>query len=106
MALSKLAVRRLTKLVDFMQELPPESKKKFNMSDMVFHGCGTSACAAGWAETIPSFKRGGYTYWNGDIYLGIDMNQWSHLFSEELALRIRTPKQWAAHCRKFIKANS
>lgn len=57
--------RRLLKLADFLDELP--KSKKFEMrwwaDDITDDGrpaCGTSACAAGWAACIPSFRRAGY----------------------------------------------
>jgi hypothetical protein len=62
--------RRLTKLADFLENLPVERPKgKFDMDSWGEHKgkhppseknyCGFSACALGWATTIPSFKRAG-----------------------------------------------
>lgn len=79
MALSKLAVRRLTKLADFMEKRPKSAQKHFRMGTWFTHNgrddhglragqevsskelsyCGTSACALGWACQIPSFRRDG-----------------------------------------------
>ena len=62
--LSKLAVRRLTKLADYMDSLPLGASKHFDMGvyyendkdDFDYNAanvgkmeCGTRACAAGWA---------------------------------------------------------
>ena len=54
--------RRLRKLADFLDKLP---RKRFNY--LVWVGedwkgapdlsCGTTACAVGWATTIPAFRR-------------------------------------------------
>jgi hypothetical protein len=79
MALSKVAVRRLTKLADFMEKLPASANKHFHMGSYVDHNgeghkhkipttpkpadllsCGTTACAAGWAACVPAFKKAGY----------------------------------------------
>ncbi len=78
--LSKLAIRRLTKLADYMERLPKKKSKHFRMSAWFAHRgvdsehglrrnhristkelnyCGTSACALGWACMIPAFKRAG-----------------------------------------------
>lgn len=58
--MSATGKRRLIKLAEFLEtaELPG----KFDMSE--WHrktDCGTSACALGWATTIPSFRRAGLT---------------------------------------------
>ncbi len=56
--------RRLLKLADFLYSLP--RRTKFNMdffAEKIDDGkpaCGTAACAAGWAASIPSFRRAGY----------------------------------------------
>lgn len=56
--------RRLLKLADFLEELP--KTRKFNMglfAEKIKDGrpaCGTAACAAGWAASIPAFRRAGY----------------------------------------------
>lgn len=145
--LSKLAVRRLTKLADFMNALPRSANKHFDMNHWFDHDgdhvvripqsgatqehlmdCGTTACAAGWAATIPEFNRKGLKLINGEIRFGrlnasndyaalknffnIDRNDASYLFRpnrgwfEGRAVAIETPKQWAKMCRKFIKENS
>lgn len=73
MALSKLAVRRLTKLADYIMTVPREHfdmgawVQKYDAdvglipfhSDVVTATCGTSACAIGWATAIPAFKKAG-----------------------------------------------
>lgn len=54
--------RRLLKLADFLDALPP---KRFDFSRWVgddWQGdeqlsCGTTACALGWAATIPEFRK-------------------------------------------------
>jgi hypothetical protein len=49
--------KRLLKLADFLDALPRES---FNLATWFREtDCGTVACAAGWACTIPAFKRAG-----------------------------------------------
>ncbi len=56
--------RRLLKLADFLDKLPPD---KFDFSKWVGNdwqgkpnlSCGTRACALGWGCTIPSFRKAG-----------------------------------------------
>jgi hypothetical protein len=77
MALSKLAVKRLTTLATFMEKLPASANKHFKMRQWFLHTgdhehdigfeverkdmnhCGTVACALGWAATVPSFRKAG-----------------------------------------------
>lgn len=108
--LSKLAVKRLTTLANFMDSIPRKKWKFFDMEHTTFDGCGTAACAAGWAELVPSFKRAGYTYHTSARFFDIKEfgrgSEWSQLFFSGDAFACRTPKQWAKHCRKFIRDNS
>lgn len=66
--------KRLLKLADFLENLPRENfdldtwwspaqshVNNFTKFKKNPHFCGTTACAAGWACTIPSFKRAGLT---------------------------------------------
>ena len=76
--LSKKAISRLTKLIEFMESLPASANKHFDMQDFIshtgpheheinvakptmkdLHTCGTAACALGWAVTNPTFRRWG-----------------------------------------------
>jgi hypothetical protein len=80
MMLTKKAKTRLLKLAEFMERLPKEDREHFNMGVWFMHAgaghghgvspgqvvgkkeitkCGTSACALGWATTIPAFRRAG-----------------------------------------------
>lgn len=133
--LSKLAVRRLTKLADFMDALPPSARKHFDMSGWLQHEgkdhhqfgsfiepeypltCGTTACAAGWAATIPSFRKAGFkmlvgknNYGNWPLihsFFDINADDSEELFAYNATNEMnKTPGQWAKHCRKFIKANT
>jgi hypothetical protein len=84
--------KRLLTLAKFLRTVP---KKRFYMGTWATDGfcgkanepahneCGTAACAAGWACTIPSFKRAGFRlgeseYWgdksNCPVYRG--MEEW------------------------------
>jgi hypothetical protein len=84
-ALSKLSERRLTTLIGFLEALPPQARKHFDMRWWVSHKgdgertighhgiqtgqeitkkkllveCGLAACAMGWAAMIPAFKKAG-----------------------------------------------
>jgi hypothetical protein len=132
MALSKLTVRRLTKLADYMHSLPKEAENHFDMSHFFAHtgdhpipiepkkrhyfDCGSSACALGWAATMPYFRKLGLQIHDGrllvngrfswewpDIF-GLDSTDMGFLFSG--FTHIRTPKQWAKRCRKFLRDNA
>lgn len=142
MALSKKTKARLMKLVKFMESLPKSAEKHFNMAAWFAHDgdhelkygrrvtrtllkdCGTTACALGWAATIPYFKRLGLTVKHGGIVgtlvyrgeggcdyeeieecdkplFGIDKDQWVALFGATTT--VTTPQQWAARTRELIK---
>lgn len=106
--LSKLAIRRLTKLADYMAAMKTTKHRRFNMASFFFvDECGTVACACGWAQTMPYFQRLGATMdgdWNPQQVF--DGDHWDALFSGRFARTIHTPKQWAAHCRKYIRENA
>ena len=141
--MDKVTKRRLEKLIEFMDSLPRSANKHFNMShwfdhdgpDGEKHGfkegkkvvvkkehltmCGTSACALGWAATMPYFKRIGlkstWTEWGSDIsfrgiylnsddmhdFLALDSIQSEQIFGHDV--NVSTPKQWAKHARKMMR---
>lgn len=144
--LNALAKRRLTKLADFMDALPKKAAKHFAMLTWVNHDgahehfergsvldqddlmtCGTTACALGWATTIPAFKKAGLGMkWNGSTFsnevflkekrakcydvfaiatefFGIEHHQALYLFRD---IRANTPKQWATNARKYMKTGT
>ncbi len=138
MGLSKKAKTRVTKLIEFMESLPPSANKHFDMKKLFAHKgkghahhipidnipveavmtCGTTACALGWACTMPYFKRLGLTvsrmgdaadsewgvdqpeifdlYWAG----GEDVDAWDELFGSHN--NDKTPKSWAKRARKLL----
>lgn len=63
--------QRLLSLADFLQKLP---KKRFNYNHWVGEdwggkadlSCGTTACALGWATTMPAFRRLGLRLVNNE----------------------------------------
>lgn len=131
--LSKLAVNRLTKLADYLASLPAKANKHFNMDAFFDHegdhdikspqsaltkfDCGTSACALGWATTIPSFRKSGLKMdEHGDVqfedskhncfmsaskFFNITKYEAEYLFDGKT--RVKTPKQWAKLAKRFIK---
>jgi hypothetical protein len=133
--LSKLAVRRLTKLADYLDSLPRSQRKHFDMRKWFSHTgnheheigehvkpgalkhCGTTACALGWAATVPSFYKAGLRIPTGiaggswepigiaSEFFEIEENDAAVLFFD-CAVDIRSPKQWAKHCRKFLRDNA
>lgn len=130
--LSALAKRRLTKLIQFMEKLPKEADKHFKMDWWVMHNdtahvngahgldegvtvskllsCGTAACAAGWAATIPSFRRAGFVMEDrgGELSPAIEPSQFfdiTHVQEVDLFgsfVSVNTPKQWAKRARKLV----
>lgn len=125
MELSKKAKRRLGVLISFMEKLPRAANKHFDMSHWFAHNgehsigakevtqkvltdCGTSACALGWACTIPSFRKAGLrmplndissTYVYADAFFDADSDLIERLFTME----VTTPKQWAKAAKRAIK---
>lgn len=121
--------RRLLKLASFLRELP---RNRFNYSrwvDANWQGkadlsCGTSACALGWATTMPTFRRlglrlkqysgGGYVLMKkgdgetiGSIpaaseVFGITWDQATHLFIPAEGEERATPKQVAKKIERFV----
>jgi hypothetical protein len=83
------------------------------------HACGTTACALGWAMTVPSFRRAGLfmvqTAWGYtvegsekvfDLHEEEDeeyfwRDNWDEVFGE--GNNDKTPKAWAKRIRKFLK---
>lgn len=132
--LTKKAKTRLLKLVEFMEALPKSANAHFDMATFVnhygehhhkfpekmrmkdLHTCGTTACALGWAATMPYFKRLGL-YLNyseevqGDEIAVFDMDNceigvnggymWGPLFGSHN--KDKTPKQWAKRVRRLIR---
>lgn len=140
MAISTLAKRRVLKLVEFMEKLPPSANKHFDMDTWCSHDgeahehlqpgdsvsqsdvmtCGTTACAAGWAATMPYFRRLGLELrWDGFDAAMFVKGRRDTMFSEvprlfDLDLQRaeelfagtntdKTPKAWAKRARKLIK---
>lgn len=63
---------RLLKLAAFLEKLPPE---RFSLATWVGRfwagkqdlSCGTTACAMGWAATMPEFRRLGLRLYSTDV---------------------------------------
>jgi hypothetical protein len=134
--LSALCKRRMTKLIDFMENLPKQADKHFDMGWWVTHqgdaeiddehglkdgvtfgkllSCGTAACAAGWAATVPAFRKAGFNLERGEdgrmrpsidpgVFFDIPHpDEEGDLFGADLPLK--TPKQWARHARRWMKS--
>ena len=140
MVLSAKSKRRLTKLIEFMEGLPASANKHFNMGTWfahnggddhrfkigkelppdAIHECGTTACALGWAATMPAFRRIGLrVIWNDDVdgtelKLGKarDWNAVQELFDVdffyatslfEMRKSDTTPKKWAKRARRLMR---
>lgn len=125
--------KRLLRLAKFLRRVP---KRRFNMMiwasglfcgrpKEVEHKCGTSACALGWASSIPSFKRDGlilkndfdsdeaYVFFDGvdgycaaSRFFEIGYESAKYLFDSEYGWVNRnkeTPKQVAERIERFVK---
>ena len=113
MALSKLAVRRLTKLADYMDKLKPTPKAGFAIDAAYVskRGCGFVACAGGWATKIPAFRKAGLL----TVHHSSDLANFFHISDDDAhdLFNVRcdmaaetTPQQWAKLCRTFIRENA
>ena len=136
MSLSRIAVRRLTKLADYMETVP---RNKFSMAYWFQHAragththrfgrtlsakdmnhCGTKACAVGWAATMPEFQRLGLRiapkeagiapFSKAKKVFDLTTAQAHYLFGytdEYGNVSVFTPKQWAKRARTFIRDNA
>lgn len=117
--LSKLAIRRLTKLADFMGKLRPTKKRKFSMKVVRQEtSCGTRACAMGYAAELPEFKAAGFevvddiTVYKGFTgilaamtFFDLYDRDYDRIFTPQ-GFRGNRPSQWAKHCRNFITERS
>lgn len=117
--------RRLLKLCDYMESLPRNANKHFHMGSFSSHSgdhdhwelpaspqpkdlmtCGTTACALGWATTMPTFRRLGLHFnamgsVEGDENVfELSYEEWDVLF--EGHNEDRTPGAWAKRVRKWI----
>lgn len=135
--ISKTGFRRLYKLCDFMASLPKSANKHFHMRDFFehkgadhqhslpneptkqdLHACGTTACALGWAVTVPAFRRAGLYVSANESFIhegkwysvegsceafGLPEgdHEWDKLFGSEN--KDKTPKAWAKRVRKLLK---
>lgn len=75
----------------------------FDMREF-YHRCGAPSCALGWATTIPELVKAGLSKSLrhediekvfGDVY--------QPLFNGGVNAHIKTPQQWANHCRAFLR---
>lgn len=118
--------KRLLKLADFLEKLP---RKRFDYATWVgdtwdgtplqSESCGTTACALGWAATMPLFRRLGaslkkYTDYEGGFVCFKGRSR-MHCFlftggagkyGETPMPDSVTPKQAAKHIRNFVAARS
>lgn len=124
---------RLTKLAELLEKLP---RKRFNYGHWVGDdwkgkpdlSCGTTACALGWATTIPAFRRLGLHLSGSAVRLRpyylegvlaaqkvflLSYDEASYLFHPDMMLSAdlcmppapssdTTPKQVARHIRRFL----
>lgn len=118
--------KRLLKLAEFLETKVP--RKEFDMtcfSRGPKPGCGTAACALGWATQIPSFKRlglklvgkrspfyqpdynGNRNFKAGEVFFDITHHMSLLLFNyESYPLYRATPKQVAKRIRQLVAGNN
>lgn len=109
MKLTAQHVANLNILADFMETL---NAPEFTMTRYVNHSfpepCGTPACALGWACTVPQLQARGLDFGrlrNHEIDAPHEMAKmafgpcYTDMFRSSLAASIKTPKEWAEHCR-------
>lgn len=128
---NKRKQKRILKLADFMEKLPP---KRFNFLRWVGtdwkgapdFSCGTTGCALGWATTMPFFRRLGLqmggvervpTINGAPIHssffsrllvpsemcelFGVSQDVFDQLFVPKFRTDNPTPKQWARRARRI-----
>ena len=127
----KLNVRRVKALIKFMRSLPKSAEKKFNMAWWFVHNdyehshkvgkfitketlehCGTTACALGWAATIPSLRKAGLRVEalshsdkpmkRARRVFGLDEAQAEALFAPDFDVPT-TPKAWARRADNLLR---
>jgi len=125
MAISKQMKFRILKLCSFMEKLPRAANKHFNMRAFwndesrghdhpvpttvadILHSCGTTACALGWAATMPYFKKRGLRFNKFGHIVGLsavvpaESLKWGALFGG--SNEDKTPKQWARRARQLVR---
>jgi len=116
-------MQRLRRLIEFMRGLPPEAAEHFDMrayyrspsgGDEGLDARGTTACALGWATTVPEFHacglalRGhspvmfeGYTDFEAARkFFGIDGITADRLFGPDMPAT--TPAEWADYAELWL----
>jgi hypothetical protein len=112
--MKNINVKNLSVLCRFMEGLNNDGFTMERYVSQDIHRCLTPACALGWACTIPELRAQGLDLEQlaspikvgtptrmaeavfGDVY--------DELFSTRLSPAVRTPQQWAKHCRSFLKS--
>lgn len=119
--MTKTEASRLKYLADELAKLPRSANKHFYMGKWFGHEgdhkhkfgklikrrdlttCGTTACAMGWAATMPRFQKLGVHVTSDGVISELPEDifgaEASHLFFGSTS----TPKQWAAAARKFLR---
>lgn len=74
--MNMVQAERLLMLASFLERLPPE---RFNFrrwaSEEDLNSCGTTACALGWATTIPAFKELGLCLFRPKDHVWVGLRQ-------------------------------
>lgn len=117
--------KRLLKLAAFLRTVP---RRRFDYSTWIGEdwkgaqdlSCGTTACAMGWAATMPEFRRLGLRLdegvpsldGNGDGFdaaqelFGLELSESIDLFAPDDGEANATPKQVAKKIEQFVKARA
>jgi hypothetical protein len=98
--------RRLLKLADFLEKLP---RQRFSFHSWVGPewggaqdlSCGTTACALGWACTIPAFQRLGARIEQGEDCVYPDL-AWKNRVDTYEVSRGLFGLTFTEHCRLFL----
>lgn len=125
MAISKEMKFKILKLCKFMENLPKSANNHFHMGAYfidnseghghpppkkaadLLHSCGTTACALGWAATMPYFRKRGLRFMENGVLHGIAVVvptasiKWRELFGGWN--HDKTPKQWAKRARALVR---
>ncbi len=130
--------QRLEHLADELERYEEELEPHFDMEvwsqrlhvdstlEDLLHGCGTAACAAGFACLLPALKADGLYLYGGKVpgfghntastealrqFFGIDFRQMNYIFMDQCYIpdqdspyfRKVSPKEVVAHIREVLK---
>ena len=96
---NRIAINRLTKLKNRLNDVDYDDFNMEHWAEYIVNGkpaCGTSACALGWATTVPSLRRAGMRlmlrksmngFQKSKIFVGIKGKHYTRLIPNKESLK-------------------